>query len=75
MYTTYHLASADEMPNIVESIMSAYKSKAITITIEEDEDELSEEMKSILDQRLMEDESTYLTAEQSITQMKAKYGV
>lgn len=75
MYTTYHLTSADEMPNIVDSIMSAYKSKAITITIEEDEDELSEEMKTILDQRLLENESDYLTAEQSITQMKAKYGV
>jgi hypothetical protein len=75
MYTTYHLSSAEEVPNIVDSIMSAYKSKAITITIEEDEDELSEEMKTILDQRLMEDEGDYLTAEQSIAQMKAKYGV
>jgi riboflavin synthase len=75
MYTTYHLASADEVPNIVGSIMSAYKSKAITITIEEDEDELSEKMKTILDKRLTEDESNYLTADQSITQMKAKYGV
>jgi hypothetical protein len=75
MYTTYHLESADEVPSIVDSIMSAYKSKAITITIEEDEDELTDEMKSILDQRLMEDESDYLTAEESINQMKARYGL
>ncbi len=73
MNTIYHLASADEVPTIVDSIMSAYKSKAITITIEEDE--LSEDMKSLLDQRLMEDEGDYLTAEQSIAQMKAKYAV
>jgi hypothetical protein len=75
MYTTYHLASADEVPNLVDSIMSAYKSRAITITIEEDEDELTDEMKTILDQRLMEDESDYLTAEESINQMKARYGL
>jgi hypothetical protein len=75
MYTTYHLASADEVPNIVDSIMSAYKSKAITITIEEDEDELTEEMKTILDKRLMEDESEYITAEESISQMRARYGL
>lgn len=75
MYTTYHLSSAEEVPTIVDSIMSAYKSKAITVTIEEDEDELSEEMKTILDERLIEDESDYLTAEQSIILMKTKYGV
>ena len=75
MYTTYHLNSAEEVSTIVDSIKSAYKSKAITITIEEDEDELSDEMKTILDQRLLEDESDYLTAEQSIAILKAKYGV
>lgn len=75
MNTTYHLSSAEEVPSIVNSIMSAYKSKAITITIEEDEDELSEEMMAILDKRLAEDDSDYLTAEQSIVQMKAKYGI
>ncbi len=77
MQTTYHLSSAEEMPNIVESIISAYKSKAITITIEEDEDsfDLNDEMTEILDERLMEDESAYLTAGQSITQLKTKYGV
>ena len=75
MHTTYHLSSAQEVPNIVESIMSAYKSKAITITIEEDEYELTNETKEMLDERLMEDESTYLTAEQSISQLKSKYGL
>lgn len=75
MYTTYHLNSAQEIPNIVESIISAYKSKAITITVEEDDDELTQEMKNILDGRLQEDDSNYLTAEQSIKLLKNKYGV
>jgi hypothetical protein len=75
MYTTYHLSSAQEVPNIVESIIAAYKSKAITITVEEEEDELTQEMKNILDERLTEDESNYLTAEESINQLKVKYGV
>jgi hypothetical protein len=75
MYTTYHLSSAQEVPNIVEPIIAAYKSKAITITVEEEEDELTQEMKNILDERLTEDESNYLTAEESINQLKVKYGV
>jgi hypothetical protein len=75
MYTTYHLESAEEFPRIVDSIIAAFKTKAITITIEDDEDELSDTMKTIFDQRLMEDENEYLTAEQSISQLKAKYGV
>jgi hypothetical protein len=75
MYTTYHLKSAEEMPNIVEAIISAYKSKAITITIEDEEDELTQEMKNILDERLQEDDSNYLTAQQSIELLKNKYGL
>jgi hypothetical protein len=77
MQTTYHLSSAEDVPNIVESIISAYKSKAVTITVEDDSDafELTDVMKDTLDERLMEDEGGYLTAEQSITQLKSKYGV
>ena len=77
MHTTYHLSSAEEVSNIVDSIISVYKSKAITITVEDDDDsfELTDDIKEMLDERLMEDESTYLTAEQSISQLKSKYGL
>jgi hypothetical protein len=42
-------------------------------TVEEDYIELSEEMKKVLDERLMENDRDYLTAEESIAQMKDKY--
>ncbi len=42
-------------------------------TIEEDYIELSEEMKMVLDERLMENDDDYLTAEESIAQLKDKY--
>jgi hypothetical protein len=78
MYTTYHLDSAQDINlDILEAIKVAFKSRPITITIEEDEEdsELTQEMKNILDERLMEDESDYITAEESISQLKIKYGI
>jgi len=40
MYTTYHLQSAQEITDdIVAAIKTAFKSKAIKITVEEDNDE------------------------------------
>ena len=56
MYTTYHLSSAQEVNvDILEAIKVAFKSKPITITIEEDRDfELSQETKNMLDTRLNE---------------------
>jgi hypothetical protein len=40
MYTTFHLRSPQEINNeIIEAIKTAFKGKAITITIEEDMDE------------------------------------
>jgi hypothetical protein len=75
MYTTYHLDSAQDINlDILEAIKVAFKSRPITITIEEDS-ELTQEMKDILDERLIEDESDYLTAEESISQLKIKYGI
>ena len=77
MYTTYHLTSAQEInTDILDAIKVAYKSKPITITVEENQMdfELSADMKTILDQRLQEDEATYLTAEESINQINKKYG-
>lgn len=78
MNTTYHLSSADELnADIIDSIKAAYKSKAITIIVEEDlsEYQLSEEMKMVLDERMKEDLNTYLTEEESIKKLTDKYGL
>jgi hypothetical protein len=77
MYTTYHLDSAQDInADILEAIKVAYKSRPITITIEEEDDfEITEEMKVILDERLKEDGSDYISAEESISQLKSKYGL
>jgi hypothetical protein len=78
MYTTYHLSSAQEVnSDILEAIKATFKTKAITIIVEESDVELdiSNELKNILDERLIEDESTYLSSEDSIQQLKDKYGV
>jgi hypothetical protein len=78
MYTTYHLTSAQELnADILDSTKATFKSKPITIIVEEDEDdfELTTEMKAVLDERLQEDEKTYLTAEESINQLNKKYGL
>lgn len=40
MYTTYHLQSAEDITSdVVEAIKSAFKSKPIKLTVEEDNDE------------------------------------
>jgi hypothetical protein len=78
MYTTYHLTSAQELSSdILDAIKVAFKSKPITIIVEEDKEdfELTTEMKSVLDERLLEDEKTYLTGEDSIKQLNKKYGL
>ncbi len=78
MYTTYHLNSAQEVStDLLDAIKATFKSKPITIIVEEDEGdfELSTEMKTVLDQRLQEDEKTYLTGEDSLKQLNKKYGV
>ena len=41
----------------------------------EDETELSSEMKSMLNDRLEEDEATYLTINESMDRLKNKYGL
>ena len=78
MHTTYHLKSAQELNiDILDAIKAAFKSKPITIIVKEDGDdyELTEEMKDVLRERLQEDESTYLTASESIDQLTKKYGL
>ena len=78
MYTTYHLSSAQEVnSDILDAIKAAFKSKPITIIVEEDENGfgLSDKMKTVLDERMEEDENTYLTGEESIKQLNKKYGL
>lgn len=78
MYTTYHLTSAQEVStDILDAIKAAFKSKPITIIVEEDNGdfELSAEKKAVLDERLQEEESSYLSAEESIDQLNNKYGL
>jgi hypothetical protein len=78
MYTTYHLTSAQEVnTDLLDAIKAAFKSKPITIIVEEDDGdfELTADMKTVLDERLQEDEKTYLTAEDSISQLNKKYGL
>ena len=78
MYTTYHLKSAQEVSTeILDAIKATFKSKPITIIVEEDNSdfELTVDMKAVLDERLHEDESTYLTAQESIHALNKKYGL
>lgn len=78
MYTTYHLTSAQDVStDILDAIKATFKTKPITIIVEEDNSdfELTADTKAVLDQRLQEDESTYLTAEESIKKLNKKYGL
>ena len=77
MHTTYYLKSAQEVStDLLDSIKATFKSKSITITVEEADcdEELTDEMKAILDERLMEDESNYLTEDELFDGLKKKYG-
>lgn len=78
MYTTYHLKSAQEVnSDLLDAIKATFKSKPITIIVEEDEGdfELTSEMKDVLAERLQEEENTYLTAEESLNLLSKKYGL
>jgi len=78
MYTTYHLTSAQEVnTDLLDAIKATFKSKPITIIVEEDEGEfdLTTDMKAVLDERLQEDEGTYLSSEKSINELNKKYGL
>ena len=78
MHTTYQFSSAQEISSdMIESIKSKFKSKSITIIVKENDDELelSDELKTILDERLHENESTYILANESVNRLKKKYGL
>ncbi len=78
MHTTYYLKSAQEVStDLLDSIKATFKSKSIIITVEETDcdDELTDEMKAILDERLLEDESTDMSAEDFLNELKERYGI
>jgi len=78
MQTTYHFLSAQEITSeILDSIKEKFKSGPITIVVKENKDEieLSKDMKSMLDDRLKEDEATYLSLNESMDRLKNKYGL
>lgn len=75
MHTIYHLESALEVnSDLIDSIKAAFKDKPITITVEEDSNlnELSDELKIILDQRLDDNKAVYITAEKSLDRLRNK---
>lgn len=78
MYATFHLKSADEInSDFLDAIKATFKTKPITIIVEEDESniDVTADMKDVLDERLEEDEGTYLSAEESVNQLHKKYGL
>ena len=78
MHTTYYLESAQEVStDLLDSIKATFKSKSITITVEEVDcdDELTDEMKAILDECLMEDESTDMSGEDFLNELREKHGI
>lgn len=78
MYTTYHLTSAQEVStDILDAIKATFKTKPITIIVEEDETdfELTTEMKEVLDERLLENDKDYITSDESINRLSQKYGL
>ena len=78
MQLTYQFASADDInSDTIDAIKKAFKSKAITLMLQiaEPDEELSDDLKSVLDNRLEEDVATYLSSEESITLLRKKYTV
>ncbi len=78
MYATYHITSAQEVnSDILDAIKATFKSKPITIIVGEDEDdlELTADIKTLLDERLQEDEKTYISAQDSMDQLNKRYGL
>ena len=78
MYATYHFSSVDEIDaEMLQAIRTTFKSKPITIIVEEDEVpyELTEQQKSMLDERLQEDGSDDLSAAESLKKLHQKYDI
>ena len=63
--------------SFVKECETKTKLSDFTITVEETDcdDELTDEMKAILDERLLEDESTDMSAEGFFNELKVRYGL
>lgn len=75
MYTTYHFTSAQDIStDILDAIKANFKSRPITIIVNDGDSvsDLSEDMNAVSDEQVQERESTYLSAEESISQAKRK---
>lgn len=61
---TYYFESANDIPeNIIDSMKAAFRSKAVTIFLVETDvaHELTDEIKSVLDQRIEEPKEDYVS--------------
>ncbi len=75
MHITFHFDSAADLnEEIINSIKSTFKTRPITIIVEEDE-ELTEDLKAILDDRLLEYENEGIPAEEIINRISKKYEI
>lgn len=63
--------------DIIDSIKAAFKSKPIKIVITEDDpaEQLEESLTSLLEERMQDDDSEFLSAKQSLTHLSLKYGL
>ncbi|NJM94054.1 MAG: hypothetical protein HC842_04740 [Cytophagales bacterium] len=78
MQATYHLTSAQDIStDILDAIKATFQSRPIMIIVEEEDntDELPDELKAILDERLSENTNSDLSAEESVKQLNKKYGL
>jgi hypothetical protein len=68
---TIHLKNKEE-ETLMENLLKKMK---ISFEKNEDDFELTDEMKRIIDERLTEDESTYVDAQESLKKISEKYGI
>ena len=77
MQTSFHFNSAQDINiEVLDKIKSTYNTKSITITVEEDYADsynLTDEQKTLLDNRVNENTSEYLSPDESIERLKHKY--
>jgi hypothetical protein len=76
MQTSFHFDSAQDITTeMLQKIRSTYKSKPVTIIVEEDNSSfysLSEEQKITLDNRLNESTAEYISSSESIERLKSR---
>lgn len=61
-----------EEETLMENLLKRMK---ISFEKNEDDFELTDEMKRVIDERLAEDENTYVDAEESLKKISEKYGI